>query len=88
MRIGIDVGGSHIGLGLVNKDGKLVLKDEKDYDKRQEDMSNIVLETIIELINKNIDNNNVNKEEKKSILISFPVNVTVEEMDALKCIHQ
>ena len=58
MRIGIDVGGSHIGLGLVNKDGKLVLKDEKDYDKRQEDMSNIVLETIIELINKNIDNNN------------------------------
>ena len=57
MRIGIDVGGSHIGLGLVNKDGKLVLKDEKDYDKRQEDMSNIVLETIIELINKNIDNN-------------------------------
>lgn len=26
MRIGIDVGGSHIGLGLVNKDGKLVLK--------------------------------------------------------------
>ena len=30
MRIGIDVGGSHIGLGLVNKDGKLVLKDEKD----------------------------------------------------------
>ena len=37
MRIGIDVGGSHIGLGLVNKDGKLVLKDEKDYDKRQED---------------------------------------------------
>ena len=63
MRIGIDVGGSHIGLGLVNKDCKLVLKDEKDYDKRQEDMSNIVLETIIELINKNIDNNNVKKEE-------------------------
>ena len=26
-------------------------------------MSNIVLETIIELINKNIDNNNVKKEE-------------------------
>ena len=60
MRIGVDVGGSHIGLGLVNKDGKLVLKAEKDYDKIQEDMSNIVLETIIELINKIIsvmDNN-------------------------------
>ena len=54
MRIGVDVGGSHIGLGLVNKDGKLVLKAEKDYDKIQEDMSNIVLETIIELPAPNI----------------------------------
>lgn len=63
MRIGVDVGGSHIGLGLVNKDGKLVLKAEKDYDKIQEDMSNIVLETIIELINKIIDNNDVKKKK-------------------------
>lgn len=63
MRIGVDVGGSHIGLGLVNKDGKLILKAEKDYDKIQEDMSNIVLETIIELINKIIDNNDVKKKK-------------------------
>lgn len=82
MRIGVDVGGSHIGLGLVNKDGKLVLKDEKDYDKRQEDMSNIVLETIIELINKNIDNNNVKKEEIESIGIAFPG--TVSETAVIK----
>ena len=82
MRIGVDVGGSHIGLGLVNKDGKLVLKDEKDYDKRQEDMSNIVLETIIELINKNIDNNNVKKEEVESIGIAFPG--TVSETAVIK----
>lgn len=82
MRIGVDVGGSHIGLGFVNKDGKLVLKDEKDYDKRQEDMSNIVLETIIELINKNINNNNVKKEEIKSIGIAFPG--TVSETAVIK----
>lgn len=82
MRIGVDVGGSHIGLGLVNKDGKLVLKDEKDYDKRQEDMSNIVLETIIELINKNIGNNNVKKEEIESIGIAFPG--TVSETAVIK----
>ena len=31
MKIGIDVGGSHIGLGLVNKEGELILKKEKDY---------------------------------------------------------
>ena len=82
MRIGVDVGGSHIGLGLVNKDGKLVLKDEKDYDKRQENMSNVVLETIIELINKNIDNNNVRKEEIESIGIAFPG--TVSETAVIK----
>lgn len=82
MKIGVDVGGSHIGLGFVNKDGKLVLKDEKDYDKRQEDMSNIVLETIIELINKNINNNNVKKEEIESIGIAFPG--TVSETAVIK----
>ena len=82
MRIGVDVGGSHIGLGFVNKDGKLVLKDEKDYDKRQEDMSNIVLETIIELINKNINNNNVKKEEIESKGIAFPG--TVSETAVIK----
>ena len=82
MRIGVDVGGSHIGLGLVNKDGKLVLKAEKDYDKIQEDMSNIVLETIIELINKIIDNNDVKKEEIESIGIAFPG--TVSETTVIK----
>lgn len=82
MRIGVDVGGSHIGLGLVNKDGKLVLKAEKDYDKIQEDMSNIVLETIIELINKIIDNNDVKKEEIENIGIAFPG--TVSETTVIK----
>ncbi len=82
MRIGVDVGGSHIGLGLVNKDGKLILKAEKDYDKIQEDMSNIVLETIIELINKIIDNNDVKKEEIESIGIAFPG--TVSETTVIK----
>ena len=80
MRIGVDVGGSHIGLGLVNKDGKLVLKAEKDYDKIQEDMSNIVLETIIELINKIIDNNDVKKEEK----FVFPVYFDDKDFDDLE----
>ena len=82
MRIGVDVGGSHIGLGLVNKDGELVLKAEKDYDKIQEDMSNIVWETIIELINKIIDNNDVKKEEIESIGIAFPG--TVSETTVIK----
>lgn len=82
MKIGIDVGGSHVGLGLVDKNGKLVLKKEKDYDKRQEDMSNIVLETIIELIYKIIDENNIKKEEIESIGLAFPG--TVSETTVIK----
>ena len=31
MRIGIDVGGSHIGLGIINEQGKMILKKEEDY---------------------------------------------------------
>lgn len=82
MKIGIDVGGSHVGLGIVDKKGKLVLKKEKDYDKRQEDMSNIVLETIIELIYKIIDENNIKKEEIESIGLAFPG--TVSETTVIK----
>ena len=45
-------------------------------------MSNIVLETIIELINKIIDNNDVKKEEIESIGIAFPG--TVSETTVIK----
>lgn len=82
MRIGIDVGGSHIGLGVVDEIGKLILKEEKDYNNRQEDMSNIVVETIIELIYKIINENNIKKEEIESIGLAFPG--TVSETTVIK----
>ena len=60
MKIGVDVGGSHVGIGIVNATGNLLLKKEKDYDKKQDDMSNIVLNTIIEIIKEIIQENNIN----------------------------
>ena len=30
MRIGIDIGGSHIGIGLVDINGKIIEKEEKN----------------------------------------------------------
>ena len=30
MKIGIDIGGSHVGVGLVDRAGKIILKKEKD----------------------------------------------------------
>ena len=82
MKIGIDVGGSHIGLGLVNKDGKLILKKEKDYEKIEEDMSYIVLETIVSLIREILKESSIKKENIESIGIAFPG--TVSETSVIK----
>lgn len=82
MKIGVDVGGSHVGIGIVDATGKLILKKEKDYDKKQDDMSNIVLNTIIEIIKEIIQENNINLEEIESIGIAFPG--TVSETSVIK----
>ena len=82
MKIGVDVGGSHVGIGIVNATGNLLLKKEKDYDKKQDDMSNIVLNTIIEILKEIIQENNINLEEIESIGIAFPG--TVSETSVIK----
>ena len=72
MRIGIDVGGSHIGIGIIDDNGILLLKKEKDYSHHEEDMSNIVIETIIELVNQIIEENEINLSNIELIGIAFP----------------
>ena len=76
MNIGIDVGGSHIGLGIVNDNGKILVKTEKDYVATEKDMSQIVIKTIIELINEVIERGEIKKEEIKKIGIAFPGTVS------------
>lgn len=76
MNIGIDVGGSHIGLGLVNNNGEIIVKAEKDYAIKEKDMSKIVINTIIELINEVIANGEIAKEEINKIGIAFPGTVS------------
>lgn len=76
MRIGIDVGGSHIGLGIIGKDNKLLFKNEKDYPYRKEDMSEIVVNTIIELMKKTISENNIDTSKIESIGIAIPGTVS------------
>lgn len=76
MNIGIDVGGSHIGLGIVNNNGEILVKAEKDYVRIEKDMSQIVIKTIIELINEFIENGKIKKEEITKIGIAFPGTVS------------
>lgn len=76
MNIGIDVGGSHIGLGIVDDNGKLLVKAEKDYVSTQKDMSKIVINTIIELINEIMQKVEIKKDKIKKIGIAFPGTVS------------
>lgn len=53
MQIGVDLGGSHIGVGIVNENGKIVIKKEQDLiiSKENIDMKLYIRDTIISLIN-------------------------------------
>lgn len=53
MQIGIDIGGSHIGAGLVNENGKIIIKKEcnlcddfKDKENRKQEIRDIVISLI------------------------------------------
>ena len=76
MKIGIDVGGSHIGLGIIKENGELFFKKEKDYQFHKDNMSDIVINTIIELMEGTIKENKININEIESIGIAIPGTVS------------
>ncbi len=52
MRVGIDLGGSHIGIGVVNKEGKIVQKIEKRLmGEEKKDIKGNVEPYIIQIVN-------------------------------------
>lgn len=71
MKIGIDIGGSHIGIGLVNDKYEIVDKIERDWtEEEKKDLWTNMQPIIIELLQKIINKNKVSKIEK--IGIGFP----------------
>lgn len=66
MKIGIDLGGSHISLGLIKTDGKMIYKTEQDLNG--EDIAGLM----ISLINKLLTENNINIYVQSS-MISCPI---------------
>lgn len=74
MRIGIDVGGSHIGLGLVDKDGNIILKKEEDICLKENtiDSKEIITNTIIEFVNKILLEEKIKNSDIELIGIAFP----------------
>lgn len=76
MNIGIDVGGSHIGLGIVDNNGKIIFKQEKDYLTQERDMSDIVMNTIKTLINEITATSSIDLKNIENIGIAFPGTVS------------
>lgn len=84
MKIGIDIGGSHVGVGLVNKAGKIISKEEKDLvaSLKKENYKQILINTILELITKLLDKQKIDITSIELIGIAVPG--TVSETDIVK----
>lgn len=78
MKIGIDIGGSHVGIGLINRSGKIIAKEEKDLNNnlREENYNERLVETIIELISKILENEKVDIKEVSLIGMAIPGTVS------------
>ncbi len=79
MRIGIDIGGSHIATGIVNEEGKIVDKEEKniylgDVAETEERAKQIIIATITSEIDNLLKKNNYTKSDISKIGIATPGN--------------
>ena len=94
MRIGIDIGGSHIGIGLVDENGNIVEKYETDINNKSGDLNKFIEGYILQAIKK------LSKEYKIELIgIASPgtpkdgkltnlVNLGINELDITKIIKK
>lgn len=84
MKIGIDIGGSHVGVGLINKAGKIIKKEEKDLlaSLQKDNYTEILVNTITSLITKILEAENIDITLIELIGIAVPG--TVSETDIVK----
>lgn len=76
MKIGIDIGGSHIGVGLIEEDELKDTVDKFFSVEDRNDIENAILRNIDELVNKLLIKNNISMQSIKSIGVACPGTVT------------
>lgn len=84
MKIGIDIGGSHVGIGLINENGTIIAKEEQDLNNNsnENNYNQKLVETIIELTTKILDKKK--KDIKEISLIGMAIPGTVSESSIIK----
>ncbi len=73
MRIGVDIGGSHIAVGLVNNNGSIIEKVEKDWNNDdKKNFRNSIKTAILNLSKEVLKNNGYNFDDIEMIGIGSP----------------
>lgn len=73
MKIGIDIGGSHIAVGLVDNKGNIIAKKEKNINSEdRKNINKVIEETIAVAINEILRDNNIKVENIEMIGIACP----------------
>ena len=98
MNIGIDIGGSHIGVGLIENE-KIITKREMDLIISKEDIKEVIIRNICKFINEILEEKDLNIEEIGFIGISSPgvikngtiynvVNLGIDKFEIQKMLNQ
>lgn len=82
MNIGIDLGGSHVGIGLVEQSELKAVVDKFFTEEDKKDIENAVLRNIDELINKILSENNINLENIERIGVASPGTISSGKITA------
>lgn len=73
MNIGIDLGGSHVGVGIVNNEGNIISKKDTDiYIEKIEDIQEFIIQTIISSIKLLLEENQITLKNIELIGIGTP----------------
>ncbi len=94
MKIGIDIGGSHIGIGLVNENGKIIKKYETDIKIKESNIAKFIENYIIEIITKIKENYSIEligiacAGTPKNGKITSMVNLKLKELDITSIIKK
>ncbi len=78
MKIGVDIGGSHVAIGLINENGTIIAKKEQDLNNNLKDKnySKRLVNTIIELITKILGEKKIDINRISLIGIAVPGTVS------------